>query len=74
MALSWIPVDGSTRVVAIAYDEHAETIYVRFPDGKEWMYLGWPRNTWDEFSAPGVSKGQFIARVLDHGAHGPHVD
>lgn len=63
--LDWIPVTDSQRVVAIAYDASAEVIYVRFPNGVEWWYAGCPPQTWEEFSAPGTSKGTYIHQILN---------
>jgi hypothetical protein len=68
--LEWIPVVGSTRIIAMAYDPTAETIYVRFPNNAEWWYAGCPPHVWEEFSAEATSKGQFIARVLNAHANG----
>jgi len=33
--IEWIPVAGSSRIVAEAYDAESERIFVRFPDGVE---------------------------------------
>jgi len=63
--IEWIPVNASSRIVAEAYDPESETILVRFPDGIEWAYLACSQATWQEFTAPGQSRGQYIARVLD---------
>lgn len=71
--IEWIPVAGSTRVVAIAYDAEQEIIYVRFPNGKDWRYEGCPKQVWEEFSAPSTSKGTFIHQVLNHRPNGPSV-
>ena len=64
--LEWIEVLDSERIVAMAYDEEMETIYVRFPEGVEWLYEGCPPNVWEEFSSAGLSKGRYIREVLDH--------
>ena len=69
--IEWIPVDGSTRIVAEAYHAEAETILVRFPSGVEWAYSDCPLHVWEEFTAHGQSRGQYIARVLNHKPHGP---
>lgn len=69
--VDWIPVTGSDRIVAMAYDEEREAIYVRFHDGVEWFYDACPPSVWAEFTAPGQSKGKYIARVLDHKPNGP---
>ena len=61
----WIDVFDSTRISAMAYDELSETIFVRFRDGAEWSYSGCPRPIWDEFSAPGTSRGSYINLVLN---------
>lgn len=68
--VEWRPVSGSTRIVAEAYDAEAERICVRFPDGVEWWYAGCPPHVWDEFSAPGQSRGQYIAQVLNFKPNG----
>ena len=68
--LEWMQVRDSKRVVAVAYDEEAERIYVQFPDGVRWWYAGCPRQTWEEFTAPGTSKGQYIDRVLNSHPYG----
>jgi KTSC domain len=71
-ALDWRAV-SSSRITHEAYDATAECIYVRFIDGPEWCYRACPPNVWREFTAPGQSRGQFIARVLNHKPHGPHT-
>jgi hypothetical protein len=63
--IDWTSVTGSTRIVAEAYDLETERILVRFPNGIEWYYSACPASVWDEFTAPGQSRGQYIARVLD---------
>ena len=63
--IEWQPVAGSSRIVAEAYDEATETILVRFPDGVEWAYSACPQSVWAEFTSPGQSRGEYIARVLD---------
>lgn len=70
--MEWRPVTGSTRIVAEAYDQQTETIYVRFPDGVEWKYEACPAEVWEEFTRPGQSRGQYISRVLNHKPHGRH--
>jgi hypothetical protein len=61
----WIPVDGSMRIVAEAYIPETETILVRFPNGVEWAYSACSPTVWEEFTASGQSRGQYIANVLD---------
>jgi hypothetical protein len=58
----WIPVNGSSVIVAEAYDPESETIYVRFTNGTEWWYSACPPPTWEEFT--GQSRGQYLNRVL----------
>ena len=70
--IEWIPVSSSTRIVAEAYDPGNETIYVRFLKGVEWWYAACPPNVWEEFTAPGQSRGQYIRRILDHKPNGRH--
>jgi KTSC domain len=65
MAIEWIAVDGSNRIVAEAYDPESETVYVRFPNGIEWQYSACPPQTWEAFTALGQSRGQYIAQVLN---------
>ena len=65
MAIEWIAVEGSVRIIAEAYDAEAETIYVRFPNGVEWQYSACTAETWQAFTAPGQSRGRYIAQVLN---------
>ena len=73
LMVSWIPVADSKRIVAEAYDSDLERIYVRFPDGVEWWYAACPQSEWHAFTAPGQSRGEYIARVLDHKPNGRHT-
>jgi hypothetical protein len=70
--IEWIQVTGSTRITAEAYETETETIYVRFPKGTEWRYSGCPPHVWEEFTAPGQSRGKYIDRVLNFKPHGRH--
>ncbi len=73
--IDWIESPESSRVQAVAYDEEGERILVRFrKDGNQWQYLGCPPQVWDEFCAPGTSKGTYISERLDQHQHGPLVD
>jgi KTSC domain len=63
--IEWIPVHGSSRIVAEAYDPETETILVQFHDGTEWSYSACSPMVWEEFTAPGQSRGQYIAQVLN---------
>ena len=67
--IEWIPVSGSTRIVAEAYLREEETILVRFPDGVEWAYSACPPSVWDDFTRPGQSRGKYIAQVLNYKPH-----
>lgn len=71
--IEWTPVSGSTRIVAEAYAAETERIFVRFPNGVEWWYAACPRSVWEEFTAPGQSRGQYIHNVLDHKPNGRHA-
>ncbi len=72
--ITWIAVSGSDRIVAEAYEPETERIYVRFRrDGVEWWYAGCPPHVWEEFTAPGQSRGQYIAKVLDFKSNGRHT-
>lgn len=72
--IEWIDCTDSSRVSAIAYDEEAERILVRFPDGTEWQYLGCPPAVWEEFVAIQTSKGTFIHEHLNQHPHGRLLD
>lgn len=71
--IEWLPVEGSSRIVAEAYDASAEAILVRFTDGVEWCYEGCPPHVWQEFTAPGQSRGKYIHDVLNHRTHHRHA-
>lgn len=70
--IEWISVLDSTRIVAMAYNEEQQTIYVRFPEGIEWWYGDCSQLHWEEFRfAP--SKGRYIREELDHHPNGQLV-
>lgn len=71
--IEWFEVHDSERVTAVGYDSDAETIYARFPDGTEWWYGGCPPMFWQQFMAPGQSKGQYINEVLNQHPNGRHT-
>lgn len=71
--VDWIPVSGSARIIAEAYLPDQEAIIVRFPDGVEWAYQACTPAIWAEFTAPGQSRGEYIARVLDAKPNGPFL-
>jgi hypothetical protein len=65
MTFEWHPVE-STRIVAEGYDPDVETIYVEFPKGGvQWWYGACTPDVWEQFTAPGQSRGQFIHQILD---------
>ena len=70
--IEWIPVTGSERIIAEAYDPQSETIYVRFPNGVEWWYSACPPHVWSEFTAAGQSRGHYIKDELNHKPNGRH--
>lgn len=70
MRVAWIPVSGSSRIVAEAWLPERHTILVRFTDGVEWAYYGCTQGEWTSFTAPGQSRGQYIAQVLNRKFHG----
>jgi len=63
----------SERITHEAYNPEAQHIYVRFPDGVEWCYRACPPDVWRAFTAPGQSRGKFIAEVLNHKPHGRYT-
>lgn len=69
--IEWQPVPNSARIIAEAYVPETETILVRFPDGKEYQYAACPPAVWEEFTAQGQSRGQYIATVLNAKPRGP---
>lgn len=71
--INWIPVTGSSRIIAMAYDTESATIYVRFPNEIEWRYECCSELEWEEFSAPGTSKGAYISERLNQHPHGRHL-
>ncbi len=71
--IDWIPVGNSERIVAEAYDPETERIYVRFPNEVEWWYAACPPHVWEEFTASGQSRGQYIHRILNHKPNGRHA-
>jgi hypothetical protein len=72
--IEWVVVTGSDRIVAEAYDAEAERIYVRFPKGGvEWWYAACTLQVWEAFRAPGQSRGQYIAQVLNFKPNGRHT-
>lgn len=55
------PVENSSQIKAVGYDEASETLAVEFVDtpGRTYHYHGFKRGTWDAFQdAP--SKGSFF--------------
>jgi hypothetical protein len=68
--ITWIPVTGSSRIIAEAYDPETERIYVRFPNGVEWWYANCSLQTWEQFTRSGQSRGQYIKDDLDFKPNG----
>ena len=66
----WIPVEGSMRIVAAAYDPDTGTIYVRFPYGAEWWFSDCSPQEWEEFHAAGLSRDEYIDRALNYKPNG----
>lgn len=64
--IEWIPVEGSQIIAAEAYDAETERIFLRFHDGPEWWYSACPPHVWQEFTAPGQSRGKYFHNVLKH--------
>jgi KTSC domain len=62
--IEWRPVVGSSVIRAEAYDAERERIYVRYHGGDEWWYGDCPGQVWQEFTAPGQSRGTYINTVL----------
>jgi hypothetical protein len=73
MTIEWRTV-VSTRIVAEAYDPDTETIYVEFPKGGvQWWYSACTAEVWEQFTALGQSRGEFIHQVLDAKPNGRHA-
>jgi uncharacterized protein RhaS with RHS repeats len=72
--IEWNAVVGSTRITAEAYDAGGERILVRFPNGTEWWYSACPADVWTAFTAPGQSRGEFIAQVLNFKPNGRYTE
>jgi hypothetical protein len=71
--IEWIHVTGSSMIAAEAYDQETERIYLRFHDGSEWWYAACPPQVWQEFTAPGQSRGKYFHAVLKHKPSGQHA-
>lgn len=63
MNLNWQEVD-SAMIVAEAYDSGTERIFLRFKDGTEYYYESCPPEIWEQFTAPGQSRGKYFHSVL----------
>lgn len=66
MSPEWQPVTDSVVVAADAYDPEIEAIFIRFHKGAEWRYDDCPPHVWDEYTAPGQSRGAYVNSVLKH--------
>lgn len=71
--IEWIPVADSQAIEAEAYDPEAERIYLRFHGGQEWWYAACPPQVWQEFTAPGQSRGKYFHAVLKYKPSGQHA-
>ena len=71
--IEWIPVTSSSWIAAEAYDAETETIYVRFDNGVEWSYSACPIHVWEEFTAPGQSRGRYFHQVLKFKPNARHT-
>jgi hypothetical protein len=71
--LVWKTVTSSSRIIAEAYDPEARRIFVRFADCVEWSFADCSLQVWNEFTAPGQSRGTYIADVLEAKPNGPRV-
>jgi hypothetical protein len=70
MIIEWAEVTDSERVSAVAYVAEQQWICVRFvKDGVEWCYEGCSADEFEQFCAPGQSKGKFIHDVLNAKLH-----
>ena len=60
-------IDYYTRIapVLLPHLEARPLTRIRFPNGVEWAYSACPLTAWEEFTRPGQSRGEYIARVLD---------
>ncbi|WP_432562998.1 KTSC domain-containing protein [Kineococcus sp. SYSU DK003] len=67
--IQWTHVHSS-RITAEAYDAVKQRIYVRFPDGVEYWYGNCTPEVWADFTAPGQSRGKYIAAHLDERPRG----
>ena len=64
--IEWIEVSGSSMMIAAAFVAEEECIYIRFTDGKCWRYSSCSLANWEEFTAPGQSRGKYFHAVLKH--------
>lgn len=60
--VEWLDVQGSSVIVAEAYDPAAGKIYVRFSSGDEWWYGPCSREEWEAFRQG--SRGTYLNAVL----------
>lgn len=59
----WLAVEGSTSIEAVAYDEEAQRILVRFSGGAEYWYAECSEAVWDELLTA-TSKGRYVNQEL----------
>ena len=60
--MDWLDVEGSSVIVAEAYDPATETIFVRFKSGDEWWYRACSLEEWEAFRQG--SRGAYLNAVL----------
>ena len=65
----WVPI-SSSWVAAAAYEREGERILVEFNDGARIWYGECTPINWEEFMAPGQSKGQYVHQVLEGHPYG----
>jgi hypothetical protein len=59
-----IPVENSTRVLAIGYNKQTAIVYVQFKDYSYYQYNNVPEDVWFDF-LHSSSKGKFINSTLN---------
>jgi predicted transcriptional regulator len=63
MPLTWLAVDNSSHVTAIARNEENNDVAIRFHDGAEYTYHNVSAEDWDRLLESG-SKGRFVNIAL----------
>lgn len=68
----WMPVESNV-ITAEGFDPETDTIYLRFKNGEEWAYSACPQHVWEEFTAPGQSRGAYLNKVLKYKPNSRYV-